>query len=499
MKLQTWLLGLLGAGAAWAAPAERPNIVFILCDDLGYGDVRCLNPAGKIATPQMDRLAAGGMKFTDAHSGSAVCTPTRYGVLTGRYAWRTRLQSGVLLGYNPPLIAADRLTVPALLKQHGYHTAGLGKWHLGLTVSRDPKDTAVRDGPTTRGFDYFFGISASLDMPPFAFIENDHFTQAPTATKAWVRKGAAAPDFEAVDVLPTLTRKAEEYLAQRAAAQGPFFLYLALTSPHTPIVPTKEWQGKSGLNAYGDFVMQTDATVGRVLDALEKNGLTTNTLVFFASDNGCSPAAGTAAMEKKGHFASGPYRGYKADIFDGGHRIPFIARWPGHIRAGSTSEQLVCLTDLLATCADLLGAKLPANAGEDSVSLLPALLGTATGPLQAAVVHHSINGSFALRQGRWKLEFCGDSGGWSAPKPRSAEARKLPPLQIYDLTADVGERRNVFQAHPDVVADLAKLMRAWIAAGRSTPGAARTNDVPVSLWKAKPPALDDEGRIITHD
>lgn len=491
-----------------AQPSKAPNIVFILADDLGYGDVKCLNPQGKIATPHLDRLAAGGMIFRDAHSSSAVCTPTRYGILTGRYNWRSRLQSGVLGGFSPPLIDRDRLTVPALLKRHGYHTACIGKWHLGMTIPTRPGTAPlsdaiesidgakldltrpIADGPTTRGFDYYFGISASLDMPPFAFIENDRYTQLPTAEKKWIRTGVAAPDFEAIDVLPTLTRKAVEYIRQRAAEKRPFFLYLPLNSPHTPIVPTGAWQDKSGLNAYGDFVMQTDGSVGQVLEALQNSGVAENTLVIFTSDNGCSPMAGIEDLEKKGHRPSYHFRGHKADIFDGGHRIPFIARWPGRVKPGSTSDQLICLTDLMATCAEILGDRLPDNAGEDSVSILPALLATAKGPLREAVVHHSINGSFAIRQGQWKLELCRDSGGWSEPRPGSVKARQLPPVQLYDMTADVGERGNLYQDHPEIVTRLTRLLEKYVADGRSTPGTAQRNDVPVNVWKSQKPAKE---------
>ncbi len=497
---------MLGLGfASQPAGASRPNIVYILADDLGYGDVHCLNPArGKIPTPNLDRLAAQGMQFTDAHSGSAVCTPTRYGILTGRYAWRSRLQSGVLLGFDPPLINQGRLTVPGLLKQHGYQTACIGKWHLGLRFAARGSKTndltqPIQEGPTTRGFDYYFGISASLDMPPFAFIENDRFTETPSVEKQWVRKGPAAPGFEAVDALPMLTRKAVEYVGGRAAEKKPFFLYLALTAPHTPIVPTRDWEGKSGLNDYGDFVMQTDWSVGQVLQALDKNRLAENTLVIFTSDNGCSPAANVQELESKGHYPSYVFRGYKADIWDGGHHIPFLARWPGQIQAGSVSDQLTCLTDLMATCADILGIKLPDDAGEDSVSILPALLGRGTGPLREAVVHHSINGSFALRQGKWKLELCPDSGGWSAPKPGSAEAKKLPPLQLYNLAEDVSERANTQKDHPEIVARLTKLLEKYVAEGRSTPGRPLSNDVPVNMWKSKVPGPDEKGKGITRD
>ena len=434
----------------WSAAAEQPssgadsrrvpNIVFILADDLGYGDVQCLNPEGKIATPNLDRLAAAGMVFTDAHSSSAVCTPTRYSILTGRYNWRSSLKNGVLGGYSPRLIETGR----------------------------------------------YFGISASLDMPPYVFIENDRVRGVPTVEKTWIRKGPAHADFEAIDVLPTLTAKAVKYIDQRAAeaqAGRPFCLYLPLNSPHTPILPTAEWQGKSGLNAYGDFVMQTDQAVGQVLQALDRGGLRESTLVIFASDNGCSPSANFPQLAAQGHHPSYRFRGHKADIFDGGHRIPCLARWPGRIPAGSASDQLVCLVDWMATCADILGAKLPETAGEDSVSLLPALLGQARGPLREAVVQHSINGSFSIRQGRWKLELCPDSGGWSAPKPGSAEAKRLPSIQLYDLVADIGEQHNVHDEHPEVVDRLTKLLEKYVADGRSTPGAPQPNTGDVKLGK----------------
>lgn len=494
------LLASVVAFHATAALARNPNIVYILCDDLGYGDVHCLNPErGKIATPCIDRLASQGMTFTDAHSTSAVCTPTRYSVLTGRYNWRTRLQSGVLHGFGPPLIAPERLTLPALLKhQGGYRTACIGKWHLGMTFQGEVKNwdltKPIKDGPTARGFDYFFGISASLDMPPFAYIENDHFTQLPNVTKTWVRSGPAAPDFEAVDVLPMLTRKAEEFIMASAATNQPFFLYLPLTSPHTPLLPTKEWQGKSGLGEYGDFVMATDWAIGEVLAALDKAGIAGNTLVIVTSDNGCAPYIGVEDLEKQGHYPSGDRRGYKADIWDGGHRVPFIARWPGKVKAGSISDQLVSLVDLMATCADMVGAKIPANAGEDSVSFLPALLGTASAPLREALVFHSLNGSFAIRQGRWKLELCPDSGGWSAPKPGSQEAQGLPPVQLYDMAKDVGERTNEYEKHPEVVAQLTQLLEKYVADGCSTPNATGVNDVPVTIRKKRSSSKNDSGK-----
>ncbi len=491
--------------AALAAPSTKPNIIYVLCDDLGYGDVKCLNPKGKIPTPHLDKLAAGGMIFTDVHSSSSVCTPTRYGIMTGRYNWRSKLQSGVLGGLSPRLIEPGRLTVAQLLKDHGYHTAVVGKWHLGMdwvkkegqTVAELNIESAAqvnsvdysqpfKNGPTSVGFDYYYGISASLDMVPFVFLENDRVTKLPTAEKQWIRKGPAAPDFEAVDVLPTLTRKAMDYVKARAAeakAGNPFFLYLPLASPHTPIVPSPEWQGKSGLTPYADFVMQTDHSIGQLLAELAQQGLADNTLVIVTSDNGCSPAAGIPALLEKGHNPNHVFRGHKADIFDGGHRIPFIARWPARVKAGGKSDQLLCLTDLMATAADIVGAKLPANAAEDSVSFLPALLGADKAPLREAVVHHSINGSFAVRQANWKLELCRDSGGWSEPRPGTPKAAGLPSVQLFDLGQDIGEQNNLQDKHPDVVARLTKLLEKYVADGRSTPGAPQQNAVPVQIVK----------------
>jgi arylsulfatase A-like enzyme len=491
-NILAWVFGLGILSSIHLSAAPRPNIIFILCDDLGYGDVECLNPEGKIPTPNMDRLGGGGMVFTDAHASSSVCTPSRYGILTGRYNWRSWMKHGVLNGFSPRLIETNRVTVAAFLKEQGYATACVGKWHLGMNwpqndgsapgSSANPKKidytSPIQGGPTTLGFDYFFGISASLDMVPYVFIENDRVTETPTVEKGWARKGPAAPGFEGEEVLPTLTRKAVGYISDRAAdaKQGkPFFLYLPLTSPHTPILPTKEWQGKSGLNKYADFVMQTDATVGAVLDAIELRGLTENTLVIFTSDNGCSGSAGFPALLEKGHNPNFHFRGSKSDIFEGGHRIPFLVRWPGQVKAGTSSDQLICQTDFFATCADILGRPLPDTMAEDSVSILPALRGRVGKPLREAVVHSAIFGAFSIRQGQWKLELCADSGGWSDPKPGSPEAAKLPRVQLYDLAMDIGETNNVQARHPEVVARLTKLLEQYINDGRSTPGRPQPN------------------------
>jgi len=474
-------LGAAGVANAVPASAPKPNILLIIADDLGYGDVQCLNPErGKIPTPDLDRLAAQGMTFTDAHSGSSVCTPTRYGLLTGRYAWRTRLQAGVLDGGNDePLIAADRLTVAGFLRQHGYYTACIGKWHLGFQSNAKPDPSGskggfgsrglpqgarILDGPLTRGFDYFWGCSNARTMS--SVIENDQVVEMlPT-----------------VEMLPRLIDRVVDQIGARAAdakSGRPFFLYVPLTSPHTPIVPAPAWQGKSPLGPYGDFVMQTDAGVGRILAALDEHGLADETLVIFTSDNGCSPQAGTAKLEADGHFASASYRGYKSDIWEGGHRVPFFVRWPGRVQPGAHCDRLVCLTDLLATCAEILNLPLPATAGEDSVSFLPALIGGADVPPRQAVVHHSIQGRFSLREGPWKLNFCAGSGGWGAPSDAAAASQGLPTWQLYNLATDPAETVNLHDAKSEEIIRLSAILAQTIAQGRSTPGPPCPNDVPV--------------------
>lgn len=463
---------------------SRPNIVFILADDLGYGDVRCMNPDGKIATPHIDQLASEGILFTDAHTSSSVCTPSRYSLLTGRYNWRSRLQSSVLGGFSAPLIDRDRLTVPELLKRHGYATACIGKWHLGMKMpERSDLSQPIEEGPTTRGFDEYFGISASLDMPPYAFIRNDRFASpVDTEKELWPgRPGPAASDFRPIDVLPALTREAVKYVDEKARGDRPFFLYLALTAPHTPIVPTAEWKGKSGLGDYADFVMQTDWTIGQVIAAVDRAGARDNTLIIVTSDNGCSPAADVGALEKLGHFPSGKFRGYKADIWEGGHRVPFVARWPGKIKPGSSNRTPIYLGGFMATCADILGAKLPENAGEDSVSILPALTGREDGALHDALVHHSIDGRFAIRQGDWKLELCPGSGGWGKPRDAAARKQGLPEVQLYNLGQDIGEQKNLQAEHAELIARLRRLLEQMIESGRSTPGAKQRNDAEIKV------------------
>lgn len=508
--------------AGGSNPHGKPNIVFILADDWGVGDVKCFGgDRCRIDTPHMDQLASQGIRFTDAHSSSSVCTPTRYSVLTGRYNWRSRLKKGVLYGYDERLIEEGRSTVGELLRDGGYTTACIGKWHLGMDMptrdgnrpfSRmtskdhdkpiDPEKCNVdwkgkiKNGPTSVGFDYFYGIAASLDMPPYIWIHNDQFVGECTTAKAFHRSGPAHQDFVDTDVLPTITEKACEFVATSASAGKPFFLYVPLNSPHTPISPSEPFRGKSGLGKYADFVMETDWAIGQIVGSIDQAGLAENTLIIVTADNGCSPAAGTRAGRNSlgvtftegeqepaspdKHFPSGVYRGHKADIFEGGHRVPFIARWRGTIEPGREYSDPVCLVDLYATCSDLLGVTVPDNAAEDSVSMLPALLGTAEGAVREATVHHSINGSFAIRQGKWKLVFCPGSGGWSSPKP--GEAAQEVTHQLYDLELDPGEIENLYSEEHPVAKKLSALMEKYIAEGRSTPGAHQANQGETKLY-----------------
>jgi arylsulfatase A-like enzyme len=494
-------LGLLGASAFGAT--AQPNIVYILADDLGYGDVHFLNPErGRIATPNIDRLASEGVSFTDAHSGSAVCSPTRYGVLTGRYAWRSRLQRGVLGPYDTPLIARDRLTVPQMLRERGYATACIGKWHLGWDWPKEQGqpvfDRPIPGGPTDLGFDTYFGTDIP-NYPPFCFIENQRTVGIPSVMKpkeTYGTPGLMLPGWKLEGILPAITQRATGFIRDSAQRQKPFFLYFPLISPHTPLAVADEWKGKSGLGLYGDWVMQTDWSVGEVLKALDSSGVAGNTLVVFTSDNGYAPYIGVddqmgrdqqgrvREMEAKGHFPSAHLRGYKSDIWEGGHRVPFVARWPGVTKGGTTNDQLICLTDLMATCAEILGTKIPETAGEDSVSWLPALRGgSGRRTTRDAVVHHSIDGRFAIRQGRWKLVLCPGSGGWTEPTDAHAVQQGMPAIQLYDLARDPSERNNLQGTEPNQVRRLTGLLDRYIADGRSTRGSPQKNDVAVDVWK----------------
>ncbi len=489
-------LVLLGGTPLAARAGTLPNLVFILADDLGYGDPRCYNPDSKIPTPHLDRLATEGLRFTDLHTPSAVCTPTRYGLLTGRYAWRSRLKSGVLWGWSPPLIEPGRLTLPALLRERGYVTAGFGKWHLGLGwATREPvnfgdgpkpaADVTLVDygrplsgGPLTAGFDSYFGIPASLDMEPYVWIENDRCVAAPTAWCAgdkhqrqggggFYRAGPMAPDFRHEEVLPEITRRAVRFLETQARAdrRRPFFAYVALSSPHDPWLPTGRFRGLSRAGPRGDFVAQTDHCVGEILAALDRLGLARDTMVVFTSDNGAHWLPGENQQYQ--HAANGPWRGQKADIHEGGHRVPGLVRWPGRVKPGTVTGHLACLTDFFATVAELVGARLPPDAAEDSFSFAHLLVGRRPAqPVRSSLVMHSGRGLFALRRGGWKLVEGLGSGGFTPPErvqPRPGE----PPGQLYDLYTDPAETTNRYAEQPTVVAALRAELEAIRQNGRS--------------------------------
>jgi arylsulfatase A-like enzyme len=490
----TLLFSFAGLRTLQAQPGS-PNIIYVLADDMGYGDASCLNERSKIHTTYIDQLAAGGMKFTDAHSSSSVCTPTRYGILTGRYNWRSSLQSGVLWSYDTALIPQSRLTVAGMLKKKGYHTACIGKWHLGLGWAKDAAGKIdfkqpIANGPVTLGFDYFYGITASLDIPPYFYIQNDRITAtsidtiAGTTGKGFWREGPIGNDFRHIEVLPRMAQKAVTYITEQSRQATPFFLYLPLPAPHTPILPTAAFQGKSKTNAYGDFVLMVDDVVRQVMEAVKKNGIEKNTIIIFASDNGFAPMAGLKELQDLGHEPGYVFRGTKADIYDGGHHIPFIVRWPGKIQAGSTCDTTICLTDFMATCAAIVHFPLPENAGEDSFSLLPLLIpGSKTNYGRHFTIHHSVFGSFAIRQGKWKLDICPGSGGWSHPTPSEAREQALPSVQLYNMEKDISEQHNEAKQHPEIVKKLLALAQECVNNGRSTEGMKQKNDAAVTLFK----------------
>ncbi|QDT13185.1 sulfatase family protein [Planctomycetes bacterium K23_9] len=496
MKYFCLFLSAVFATSATAAD-ERPNVIVVLADDLGIGDISPTNPACKIKTPHLQQMADQGLTFTDAHTPSSVCTPTRYGLLTGRYNWRSRLAKGVLSGTSKHLIPSERPTVGHLMKTAGYHTAMIGKWHLGWDWHKDNQGKIdftkpVKNGPNINGFDSYYAHCGSLDMPPYVWVDTGNVTAQPDRTEGvtkkqdpygWYRKGPIGSDFKIDEVLPHLFGKSIAHVQSRTGsdAQGkPFFLYLALPAPHTPIVPVPPFKDASGINAYADFVMQVDHHMGELLAALKQAGIDDNTLVLFTSDNGCSPEGNFQILKQHGHDPSAGYRGHKADIFEGGHRVPLIARWPSTIKGGRTTDAMACLTDVYATLQDLTEQPLAATGGEDGYSLAGVFKGQNSSGRES-LVSHSIGGSFAIRQGSWKLCVCAGSGGWSSPKESVAKKRGMPSMQLYDLANDKAEQNNVASANPDKVRQLLKLLDDQVTQGRSTPGESVANDREVSF------------------
>ena len=453
------------------------NIVFIMADDLGYGDLKCYNQESKIPTPHIDRLAQQGLRFIDAHSPAAVCVPTRYGLLTGRFPFRMERRG------KGPLIGPDRLTIASLLTDHNYQTACIGKWHLGFENEKRPVDNQpLRGGPLDHGFSFFFGIPASLDIPPYYYINGDLCLAPPllrtaaSSTPEWSpiqgafwRAGGIAPGFQHSEVTPRLAAKAIRYLQSQdqRQPQQPFFLYLALPSPHTPWLPSHQFRGKSQAGSYGDFVAQVDDVVGRVTSTVQQLGMEQNTIVIFTSDNG--PVWYASDTERFRHNATGGLRGMKGDAWEGGHRVPFIAKWPDRIKAGRKTTRLICHTDLLATIADLLEKRLPDNAAEDSVSFFSELTSENPGAnATGALIHQSSAGVLSVRDGPWKLIPQLGSGGFT--KPRRIKPRPGGPQgQLYHLKNDLAETANVYHQHPEIVRRLSRTIETLQQRGRRQP------------------------------
>jgi len=502
MKL-TFTIALLLAVLIGAQAADpTPNIVFIMADDMGFGDVGCYNPESKIPTPNMDQLATRGMHFTDTHSPSAVCSPTRYGVLTGRYCWRTRVKEGVLGGYSPPLIEASRLTLASMLKEQGYATACIGKWHIGANfhdkdgnrVSQEDRidfTKPISGGPNALGFDYaWFTAGCGTVAPPYGFIENDRFVDTEFSffdhkkSSNGEKDGMMGKSWQSKEADVIIAQKACAYIKRRSQnSNKPFFLYLTPNAPHEPcteVLVPEFARGKSSAGARGDLVWLFDWIVGEVISTLKETGQADNTLLIVTSDNGALP--GTFVRNAEGdrifegnrnylfdrydHKSCGNWRGYKAHIWEGGHRIPMIATWPGRIEAGAVSDEVVCLTDIMATCAALTGFHLQDEAAEDSYNLLPVLLGDES--IREAIVHHSSFGVFSIRQGNWKLILdTKSSGGW--PPPRGKHSQSGTPGQLYNISTDPAETHDLWEKNPAIVARLSELLESYQQTGRIAP------------------------------
>lgn len=497
---KTLLILALGMAAATLS-AERPNIVLIYTDDQGYGDASCLNPDAKFQTPNLDRLAREGISFTDGHCSDTVCTPSRYGLLTGRYCWRTVKKTGVLNAENKCLITDDRMTLASLLRDNGYHTAMVGKWHLGMTfpagkgTERDWSQP-VKDMPLDKGFDYFYGIPASLNYGYLAWFEGRFAKVPPTRwtgkkpndrhsdyrimppyleSEAAARKEFAkttipiAPDFIDEECLTRFTDKAIEWMKGKTAEAKngkPFFVYLPFTSPHYPVCPKPEFWGQGKAGGYGEFMIETDHHVGRVLEFLDQTGLTENTMVIYTSDNG-PEKTWKDRIEEFNHDSSGIYSGGKRDIQEGGHRVPFFIRWPkGIAKPGRIWNRPVGQTDLLATFAEMLGTKLPPDTGEDSESFFAVLRNPAATLTRLPIINHSSKGRFAIRKGDWKLVM-----------PHG----KRDSRELYNLADDVAEQNNVIGKNPEIAKTLEKKITEIVCEGRTTPGKPQPNDT--SWWK----------------
>ncbi|BDD09484.1 arylsulfatase [Fulvitalea axinellae] len=461
------------------SPSEKPNIIFIYADDLGVGDISALNPLSqKVITPAMDRMVKEGLYFADAHSSAAVCTPSRYSLLTGRYNWRTSKKRGVLGGYSFPMLEKGRKTVASLLHDNGYETAMIGKWHLGAKWGvKDEYETEIQarnmkvgdrfgknevdfskpvsGGPEEHGFGYAYWHVGSLDMAPYCFIENKYvadqeFEHFEGQEGMFARPGIKSKSFEFKEIIPDLSRRAVSYIEEKSGNKKPFFLYLPLTAPHTPYVPTDNMRGKSQAGIYGDFVLNVDELVQNVLAKLKEKGIDDNTMVILSSDNGAQKHRGKNKpniIELKGHYTNAGLYGEKRDIYEGGHRIPFIVRWPGKIKKSRVYPHMIGQLDLMATCAEMLQVKLPKDMGEDSFSFWPAITNeNFDKPVREYLVNHSARGQFALRHGDWKYIDGQGSGGWTQ--------NNTPDQQLYNLKKDLYEQEELSAQHPEKIQEM---------------------------------------------
>lgn len=484
-----------------AAMAEKPNVLILYADDLGFGDLRCNNPDSKIPTPNLSQLANAGMRFTDGHSSSGICTPSRYALLTGRHHWRDF--HGIVNAFGDSVFAPERLTLAEMLQQVGYDTAAIGKWHLGWNwdAIRKPDavsekqgrnkvwgpedfdwDKPIPDGPLAHGFDSYFGDTV-INFPPYCWIENDHVVKAPDTmmdTSKWkpikegnweCRPGPMASDWDPYQNIPTITQRGVDFLKSRKQSDKPFFLYFAFPSPHAPIIPNDQFDGKSGAGPYGDFVYETDDTIGRLLTALDESGQADNTLVIFTADNGPEKYA-YARDQKFDHWSSKPFRGLKRDLYEGGHHVPLLIRWPGTVQAGSTNETLVSQIDIMATIADVVDFALPDDAAEDSHNLMPLLTGSST-PVRTTHVHNTHANQYAIRHNDWLLVdtksgyVSGRNKQWESKHGYPADDNG--PVELYDLSKDIGQRNNVAKSHPELVEKLQAKLKQIRDQGYSAP------------------------------
>ena len=467
----------------------KPNIVYILTDDLGIGDIKAYNPNSVLNTPVLNKLCEKSLLFTDMHSAASTCTASRYGIMTGRYSWRTAPKSDDLSAYAAPLIKLDRDTVPALLKRHGYKTALIGKWHLGLNwnkkeLAKTPSTKSSLEsqidfskdftgGPLELGFDSWYGLAGSLDKPPYAYIENTRLINEPkvfrerqagkefNSVNLYMQEGLQARDFQPEYVMSKLTKKAVSFIKSNNADQ-PFFLLFSLPAPHRPVIPRHPFQGSSRAGIYGDFIHELDWTFGQIIDALQKQDLADNTIIIITADNGSSNVS--FSYDKAEFFRHRPYSIYKGragSLYEGGHRVPFIVHWPNKIKTGGTISQSSSLNDLYATCADLLESKIPDNTAEDSTSILPLILGQQDDYPQFQFVYQGWKQAYALRYNKWKLILTHD-----------ASKRAL-----YDIIEDPSERNNLYKDNQDIVRHLCMQLTNIVQQGRSTPGATQVNEV----------------------